>query len=69
MPSAEMWMDLEAVIQSEEREKQISYSNDMWNLEKWNLLLLSCSITTDCFVTSWTLAHVATVHGVAKSRT
>ena len=38
MPFAEMWMDLETVIQSEvksEREKQISYINAyMWNLEK-----------------------------------
>ena len=36
---AEMWMDLETVIQSEvsQREKkQISYYiTDMWNLEKW----------------------------------
>ena len=35
---AEMWMDLESVIQSEvsqKREKQISYINAyMWNLEK-----------------------------------
>ena len=29
-------MDLETVIQSEVREKQISYINAyMWNLEKW----------------------------------
>ena len=38
-PVAEMWMDLETVIQSEvsQREKkQISYYiTDMWNLEKW----------------------------------
>ena len=35
---AEMWMDLETVIQSEvsQREKPISYINTyMWNLEKW----------------------------------
>ena len=33
----EMWMDLEAVIQSKpEREKQMSYINAyLWNLEKW----------------------------------
>ena len=34
----ELWMDLEAVIQSEvsQREKQILYINAyMWNLEKW----------------------------------
>ena len=32
----EMWMDLETVIQSEVREKQILYINTyMWNLEKW----------------------------------
>ena len=39
VPFAEMWMDLETVIQSEvksEREKQISYIKTyMWNLEKW----------------------------------
>ena len=37
-PFAEMWMDLETVIQSEanQREKQISYFNAyMWTLEKW----------------------------------
>ena len=70
MPSAEMWMELEAVIQSEvsKKEKQISYSNTyMWNLEQWKLLLFICSIMTNCFATSWTLAHVATVHGVAES--
>ena len=32
----ETWMDLETVIQSEVREKQISYINAYtWNLEKW----------------------------------
>ena len=32
----EMWMDLESVIQNEEREKQMSYINTyIWNLEEW----------------------------------
>ena len=32
----EMWLDLESVIQNEEREKQISYINTyIWNLEEW----------------------------------
>ena len=39
VPFAEMWMDLETVMQSEvsqKEEKQISYINAyMWNLEKW----------------------------------
>ena len=34
--SVDTWTDLESVIQNEERQKQISYSNPyMWNLEKW----------------------------------
>ena len=33
---AEMWMDLEFVIQSEFRKRKPSYINAcMWNLEKW----------------------------------
>ena len=39
MPFAEMWMDLETVIQSEvsQKEKQILYNIAyMWNLEKWH---------------------------------
>jgi len=35
-PFVERWMDLESVIQSEDREKQTPYTNMyMWNLEKW----------------------------------
>ena len=30
------WMDLESIIQSEVREKQIPYANaHIWNLKKW----------------------------------
>ena len=38
VPFAEMWMDLETVIQSEvsQKEKKKSYNIAyMWNLEKW----------------------------------
>ena len=38
VPFAEMWMDLETIIQSEvsQKEKQITYINAyMQNLEKW----------------------------------
>ena len=32
----EMWKNLKSTIQSEQREKQISYINaQIWNLEKW----------------------------------
>ena len=36
LPFAETWMALETVIESKERENQISLINAyMWNLEKW----------------------------------
>ena len=57
---AEMWMDLETVIQREvksEREKQISYVNTyMWNLEKWYrwIYLQSRNRDTDVRTDVWT---------------
>ena len=33
----ELWMDLEFVIHSEVREKQICVNEYMWTLEKWYL--------------------------------
>ena len=36
MPFAATWMDLEIIILSEVRERQISYDIPyMWNLKKW----------------------------------
>ena len=36
MPFAAMWMDLEIIILSEVRKRQISYDiTYMWNLKKW----------------------------------
>ena len=36
VPSAEMWMDLEIVIQNQVNQKEKNKSiTDMWNLEKW----------------------------------
>ena len=37
MPFAEMWIDLETVIQSEVSQKEKKWYNIayMWNLEKW----------------------------------
>ena len=36
MPFAAMWMDLEIIILSEDRKRQISYDiTYMWNLKKW----------------------------------
>ena len=34
MPLAATWMDLEIIILSEFRERQISYNNHTWNLKK-----------------------------------
>ena len=42
MPFAAIWLDLEIVILSEVRERQISYGiSYMWNLKKWNNKLIS----------------------------
>ena len=35
MPVAATWMDLEIVILSEVKQRQISYITYMWNLKKW----------------------------------
>ena len=44
----ETWVDLETVRKSEERKKNISYTNAyMWNLEKWYSVQFSPSVTSN----------------------
>ena len=48
MPFAATWMDLEMIMLSEVRERQISYNiTYMWNLKKNDINELICKIDTD----------------------